>query len=181
MTRPRQTDLAVLGALSVEPMTGYRLRQEITETLGHFWHESFGQIYPSLARLEAEGFIVAQGGVKASSRVFSLTEAGEAELRRLLDLPPESQQPRSALLLRIFFGANLPPGAIAQLLDDHEAQVREKLAQFAGIRANIDADPLAGRHRPYWLATVAAGESAARAQLEWVAQTRVLLGEQCAG
>ena len=43
MARPKQTDLAILGGLSVEPMTGYRLRTEITEVLGHFWHESYGR------------------------------------------------------------------------------------------------------------------------------------------
>jgi DNA-binding PadR family transcriptional regulator len=172
MTRVRQTDIAVLGALSIEPMTGYRLRKEITETLGHFWHESFGQVYPSLARLEAEGCIVAMDGPKTSSRVFALTEAGQAELRRLLELPPEPQQPRNALLLRIFFGANLPPEAIADLLDDYEAQLREKLAGFAAIRRQLEADPLAGEHRRYWLATVSAGELAALSQVEWVTRTR---------
>jgi DNA-binding PadR family transcriptional regulator len=46
MARQAQTSTAVLGALSVEPMTGYEIRQVIADVLGHFWHESFGQIYP---------------------------------------------------------------------------------------------------------------------------------------
>ena len=54
MARTSQTRLAVLGALSVEPMTGYAVRAAIAETLGHFWHESFGQIYPTLAELEKD-------------------------------------------------------------------------------------------------------------------------------
>ena len=54
MARERQTDLAVLGALSIAPMTGYALREGIRDVLGQFWSESFGQIYPTLARLEGE-------------------------------------------------------------------------------------------------------------------------------
>ena len=45
MARPSQTDLAVLAALSIGPMTGYALRETITTELGSFWSESFGQIY----------------------------------------------------------------------------------------------------------------------------------------
>ena len=59
MSRQSQTEVAVLGALSVEPMSGYAARRAITETLGHFWSESFGQIYPTLASLAR----AAAGGV----------------------------------------------------------------------------------------------------------------------
>ena len=58
MSRQSKTELAVLGALSVQPMSGYAVRAAITETLGHFWSESFGQIYPTLARLESDALVV---------------------------------------------------------------------------------------------------------------------------
>ena len=61
MSRHGTTELAVLGALSVEPMSGYAVRAAITGTLGHFWSESFGQIYPTLARLESERLVVRDG------------------------------------------------------------------------------------------------------------------------
>jgi len=54
MARGRQTELAVLGALSVQPMTGYAVREEIRQLLGHFWSESYGQIYPALAELATD-------------------------------------------------------------------------------------------------------------------------------
>ncbi|WP_411722563.1 PadR family transcriptional regulator [Mycetocola sp.] len=49
MARSDQSQTAILGALSIMPMTGYTLREEIRDTLGHFWSESFGQIYSTLA------------------------------------------------------------------------------------------------------------------------------------
>jgi DNA-binding PadR family transcriptional regulator len=53
--QPNQTELAILGGLSIEPMTGYALRENIRNVLGHFWSESYGQIYPTLTELERNG------------------------------------------------------------------------------------------------------------------------------
>ena len=79
MKRTSQTDVAVLGALSIEPMSGYRIRRAIADVFGHFWYESFGQIYPTLARLEAAG-LVTRARDRADERVVrvSLTDAGRA-------------------------------------------------------------------------------------------------------
>ena len=44
---------ALLGMLSLGPMSGYEIRQPIEESIGNFWRESFGQIYPTLKRLVA--------------------------------------------------------------------------------------------------------------------------------
>jgi DNA-binding PadR family transcriptional regulator len=36
-------------------MTGYAEREEIRQVLGHFWSESYGQIYPTLAEFRRNG------------------------------------------------------------------------------------------------------------------------------
>ena len=41
-------------------MTGYGLRQAIAGSVGHFWQESFGQLYPTLRRLAQEGLVEAR-------------------------------------------------------------------------------------------------------------------------
>lgn len=175
MARTAQTRTAVLGALSVEPMTGYELRQAITTVLGHFWHESFGQIYPTLADLEAEGLVTASPGDRANSRRFALTAAGRNALRDLLSEPPVPQPPRNGTLLRVFFGPALGPDALAALLDSEEAEVRTRLATYAGIRAGLIAEAEHPDHAPYWLATVRAGELSAQAHLQWLEETRAAL------
>ena len=76
MARSSQTRTAVLGALTVEPMTGYALRAVIRDVLGHFWSESFGQIYPALAELEGEGLVERTGSPRTGSSTFALTHAG---------------------------------------------------------------------------------------------------------
>ncbi|MBK6887071.1 MAG: hypothetical protein IPH03_12030 [Tetrasphaera sp.] len=50
-------------------MTGYAVRAAITQTLGHFWSEGFGQIYPTLTGLTARGEIrPAEPGRTSGSR-----------------------------------------------------------------------------------------------------------------
>ena len=51
------TPNALLGLLSLGPMSGYDIRQLIPRSIGHFWSESYGQIYPGLKRLSAAGFV----------------------------------------------------------------------------------------------------------------------------
>jgi len=36
----------LLGVLAIEPMSGYDLGLTIRQSVGHFWNESYGQIYP---------------------------------------------------------------------------------------------------------------------------------------
>ena len=73
MARHSQTEVAVLGALSTGPMSGYELRAAITEVLGHFWHESYGQIYPCLPALEEAGSVRRTGPGRTSGTVLEIT------------------------------------------------------------------------------------------------------------
>ena len=50
----------LLGLLTIEPMSGYDLGQIIRTSVGHFWRESYGQIYPNLKSLAAEGLVTAK-------------------------------------------------------------------------------------------------------------------------
>lgn len=162
--RKSQTQVAVLGALAVEPASGYGVRQAITETLGHFWHESFGQIYPTLATLEADGLV---GRTPAGQ--FAITPAGLERLTQLLAEPAERTRPRNGLLLRLFFAAHLPDGMARQLLEDARSQAQAALAQYLAIEAELatETHPDAGN----WLATVRYGIHHARATLDWTTET----------
>src|SRR5579875_3396783 len=76
---------SLLVMLSLRPMTGYQIRLTIQRTISNFWQESFGQIYPALRRMEADG-LIASSGAKAENgngtgRVYSLTDAGRQRLR----------------------------------------------------------------------------------------------------
>jgi len=164
MARASRTDLAVLGALSIEPMTGYAVRAGIRDVLGHFWSESYGQIYPTLARLEADGFVERQPGERPRSSVYGLTPSGRERLLVLLLAPDEPSPPRNGLLLRLFFGHVLGAEEVERLVRVHRERATDQLARLAAARAEIDPDDA---HGPFALLTVSAGEHSARAALAW--------------
>ena len=172
MARTSQTELAVLGALSREPMTGYRLRAAITDTIGHFWHESFGQIYPTLKSLEEAGLVRREH--PTGSGPFHLTAAGQVRLTALLAEPFTPPLPRDPLLLRLFFArhvaSDLTRERLVQALEGAVARSEE----FARVRAEIEQEPRSA-DAVYALMTLSAGEHAARARVIWAREALQLL------
>lgn len=175
MARSDQTQTAVLGALSIMPMSGYALREEIKNTLGHFWSESFGQIYPALAELQREGLVERQDAGGRSSR-YDITAAGTARLGELLADPPQHSKPRNGVLLRLFFGRQLGPEACRQLVLETVAQAEKQLSAMRDARAELAGGGL-GENTRYALITVAAGERSAQATIDWAADALALLAE----
>ena len=167
MARSSQTDLAVLAVLSVAPMSGYAVREAIRDQLGHFWSESFGQIYPTLASLTADGLVHKAVGERAGSSTFSLTAAGRSRLLELLQTPEVTTPPRNGLMLRVFFGHTLGPDAVAALIAETRQQVQVQLATFDAITRMMSAETDYPEHRPYWALTVSAGRHSAAGALAW--------------
>ena len=56
MAKDRKIDVVILGLLSHENLTGYDIKKRLDGAVGYFWKGSFGNIYPSLAAMEKEGF-----------------------------------------------------------------------------------------------------------------------------
>lgn len=175
MPRATQTDLAVLAVLSLEPMTGYAVRDAIRVHLGAFWSESFGQIYPALARLRAEGLIAADDGGRSGSSLHSLTPAGRARLVELMREPPASTPPRNGMLLRLFFGSVLGAAACRELVAEARARAITMLDSLAIARRETEAESPDLPQRPYWIMTISAGEHTARAAVAWADETLAAL------
>lgn len=175
-----QTHMAVLGALTIAPMTGYALRERIRDTLGQFWSESFGQIYPALAHLEREGLVERVELPGSRSAPFAATAKGRARLRELLAEPPQPSRPRNGTLLRLFFGRQLGVSACRELVEQHRARAHAQLERLRSERESLLADGSVRDDAPFILMTISAGEHAARAAIDWADETLALLAELAA-
>ena len=167
MARSSQTDLAVLAVLSVAPMSGYAVREAIRGQLGHFWSESFGQIYPTLSSLTADGLVSKHPGERSGSSVFVLTPAGRERLLDLLRAPEVTSPPRNGLMMRVFFGHTLGPDAVAALIEEARQQALTQLATFDAIAAMMADEDDHREHQPYWALTVSAGRHSTLGALAW--------------
>lgn len=175
MARRSQTEMAVLGGLSMGPMTAYALREAIRDVLGHFWSESFGQIYPTLTALEGDGLVGRHGGARAGTSTFTITPVGAARLRELLLEPVTATPPRNGLLLRLFFGRVLGAQACRDLLLAARTQAELSLAEYDALVDRVRTEDRDSPDLPYLLITISAGRHGAEATLAWTTQALATL------
>jgi len=165
---------AILGLLSIRSASGYDLAREFAGSVAHFWQADRSQIYRTLDRLSAEGTItteVERQEGKPDRKVHSLTDAGRAELKEWLSSPIEDIPSKEPFLARLFFGALIGRDGIERLLDDRHRQMSEALTELSSI--DIPSHDLVGLLQA---ATLRNGLAHARAEREWVRETRQLLG-----
>lgn len=163
---------ALLGFLSVTPMSGYDLRRAMDESVAHFWPVDQSQIYRTLAQLEKDGLVevleIRQDG-RPDRREHSLTADGLASLDTWLAEPADHTPAREPFLLRLFFVARLGPERTREVLQERATEAREFLAVLESTRRAAEAmDPPADLGTRLRLATLDNGAAHARAELEWV-------------
>jgi PadR family transcriptional regulator AphA len=174
------TPNALLGLLSLGPRSGYDIRQLISQSIGHFWSESYGQIYPGLKRLAAAGLVAKKTVRKKGSpdrHVYSLTAEGRAQLRRWLKLPVIDEVPRNELLLKLFFGAQAPLTVsrehVLAFLESHQRRLQVYGAIAKTLRREEAQDP----QLPFWLMTLNMGRHHSAAMVKWCRETLAELDE----
>lgn len=173
--RENRSRYAVLGALTIAPMSGYDLRAFFDQSVRFFWTESYGQIYPILKQLSADGLIApatkgAGGGTHPRRTVYAITARGRAALKEWLGVPVEQEVGRIEILLKLFFAPKGDPAAarehVATFRDYHVA----RLAQFDAVEARIRREHADRSELPYWLLTLSYGQHVSRALLVWCAE-----------
>jgi PadR family transcriptional regulator AphA len=165
---------ALLGLLTIEPMSGYDLRQTIEASIGHMWNESYGQIYPNLRRLAAAGLVQRKTDVKKGKRdrhVYSITKKGRARLAEWLALPAQPEVPRNEMLLKLFFGAQVSLEVSIAHVERMAEQHRAVLDKFKRVeREEIDQHQ---QHpdAPFWRMAVRYGQMEMEIHLRWAEET----------
>ncbi len=167
----------LLGLLTVEPMSGYDLGQTIRESIGHFWNESYGQIYPNLKKLAIDGLVSSktekQKG-KPDRRIYSITKKGRERLANWLAVPPQAEIPRNELLLKLFFGAQVPAeiliGYVQEMVEKQRALVQKFIETGKAVSAQEQYPDT-----PYWLMAARFGQFELEAHLRWGEETLAAL------
>ena len=79
-----------MGLLADGPRHGYELRALYEDQLVPSAKLNFGQVYPTLDRLQRDGWVehdVVSQQERPDKKVYSLTEEGQSQLRTWLDTP----------------------------------------------------------------------------------------------
>ena len=78
-------DLLILKAIAAGPLHGWAVAQRINQLSRDVLRVNQGSLYPTLQRLEREGWITAEWGASDNNRrarFYSLTKAGRKHLER---------------------------------------------------------------------------------------------------
>jgi PadR family transcriptional regulator, regulatory protein AphA len=169
------TPNALLGLLSLGSMSGYDIRQLIPRSIGHFWSESYGQIYPGLKRLTAAGLVKKKTERKKGSpdrHVYSLTPDGREQLRSWLKLPGAAEEvPRNELLLKLFFGAHISPSINREHVQRYLESKQKELQVYRAIAKSLKKEAARDPQLPFWLMTLNFGRHHSAAMVKWCKET----------
>ena len=169
--KDNRTAYVILGMLSLAPSaSGYELHKAIEENFGSFWGESYGQIYPTLKRLAAEGLIEPckpASAPKKRRQQYALTDAGRTCLREGLALPFQNDPPRNEFMLKLFFGREAAPGVSIAHVRELQLRNQRVLATLEGIEKMANQHQSQNPHKPYWMLTLSLGIAMTRAALDW--------------
>lgn len=173
-----QTAYVILGILAIhDNQSGYEIRKTIQQTVGFFWGESFGQIYPTLKKLLVEKLIVpsnsdpAPGYPTSSPRSrrqeYCITPAGRACLQQWLAVPYRDNPPRDEFLLKLFFGIEAPPIISIEHVQSFQQKNRRLLATLLEIEGLARTRNSQSPGFPFWMLTLSFGVAQLRSALEW--------------
>lgn len=110
---------ALLGVLEARPMTGYELSQFFEASTRWLWSAKHSQIYPLLAKLEAEGLVSGVDDTRGKNlkrRIYAVTPAGHDELNAWVAQHHPVQKSRDPFLLQAIFFDQIDPPTAARLL-----------------------------------------------------------------
>ena len=101
-----QSTYGVMAILSEGAKSGYEIKKFLSAPELFYWRESYGNIYPILKRLKANGLVrQIDADVKKKRRIYyQLNDKGREELARWLAKAPVLNRFRVEMLMKIRFG-----------------------------------------------------------------------------
>jgi DNA-binding PadR family transcriptional regulator len=140
---------AVLALLSAGPSHGYQLKGDFEATVGPQWGPlNIGHLYQILERLSRDCLVSSERhaqSVKPDRVVYSITDAGQAELARWLsEASPRHSGFRDDFFLKVTAAARSGSSdVVRQVLGAQRAHLLRELRNLDGLR-RAAADPVVG-------------------------------------
>lgn len=178
--KENKSKYAIMGMLSMGPVSGYDIKKRFEKSLSYFWNESYGQIYPILKKLAEQGLatrsIEKQTG-KPDRHSYALTDKGRKALQDWMVQPVDSQIGRHEILLKLFFGQQVSLADNIRQVEHFRELQSQKLKEIKATGKLLKTDYESNPALPYWLITVRYGLHVNRAYLRWCKETLTILKE----
>jgi DNA-binding PadR family transcriptional regulator len=137
----------VLAVLLGGEFSGYQLAKVFDTGVANFWYASPQQLYTELTKLERAGLVDGQLVIqldRPNKRVYSVTEAGVAELVRFAEAEAKPAVIRDDLLVKVHAVDRTDAAAVVARLEERAVQATAKAELFDGtlraLRGDLDED-----------------------------------------
>ncbi len=136
------TQTLILAILNTTDASGYEIKKYASEgSFSYFVDISYGSIYPTLSRLEADRLVVgetqSQDG-KPDKKVYSITDAGRDEFVNALCAPPASDKFKSEFLLIATNAQLLSPEIVERAINKRVQDLEALLGMLKSLREGCD-------------------------------------------
>lgn len=123
------TDLIILGMISLIPSHGYQLKKNIKETFGNpYFKINNNKLYPTLARMEKNGFIEGKEvlGERMNKKIYNITKKGHEHLLELVSTPVKANIDDFEFKVQAVFFDQIPKENRLQVIKPlYEAKLHE--------------------------------------------------------
>lgn len=129
-------DRIILGFFMERDMTGYDIKKTMETSTNFFFNTSYGNIYPTLKKLEDNGMLVSFEEVKNGklNKVYSITEDGRKAFQEWLGANSDIAMIRDEALCRVYFFAHLEKDQIESSLKSYIARVDAEIEKLKKLR-----------------------------------------------
>jgi DNA-binding PadR family transcriptional regulator len=150
-------------------MTGYDIHKFV-KTRMSFWDISYGQIYPTLRKLEKDGFLTKKVEINEDSpnrKVYSITDKGTKKLQNWLMKPAEPTKMKNETLLKVGFGEQISKDKVISHIQESKAINVTALENALVFEKELKANPNKSERDFFVSLTILLGKKLHEAVIEW--------------
>lgn len=132
-------DRIVLGFLMEKDMTGYEIKKTMEMSTNFFFNTSYGNIYPTLKKLEHAGLLTSDEKVIKGklNKLYAITESGKKVFMEWLGGHSDIAMIRDEALCRVFFFSYLQKGQIVEELNSYTAKLEAQADKLSKLRKKL--------------------------------------------
>ncbi|RNB90283.1 PadR family transcriptional regulator [Brevibacillus fluminis] len=144
----------LLTLLVREPLSGYDIKQQMNSRIGPFWKVGSNQIYPTLSKLRADGYVKLQGvklhEYRPARKLYEITEQGREALKQWTVESGGLGTIRDELLLKAYNLWLVDPAKmivrVEEIKKQHEGILADYLAKVEELKplrdSRLKMDPI---------------------------------------
>ncbi len=170
---------AILGFLQIQPMTGYDLKTScFNDSISHFWPADQAQIYRTLDKLAEQGLVESKmeyQDERPNRKVYSITQAGRAELAGWLKTEQALPIHREPFLVQLFFAGQLPNTDVRRLMKAQMEAHQALLTRYEQIAFPDEQAIFSKRELHFQKMTLELGLRMEHMYLDWLEECMKIL------